>query len=159
MRQGETYQQDQARASRVTLTVTDDTGEQQTLSYKGVAGEAHSGVLRIQSFGFNFHAPAGSEAVVLSLGNRDMPVVLGGESPAHKPTGIPEGGGRIYDTSGSYVDFDAAGNIVVVSSTSVTIRAANITLDGNLTVNGDITHNGNMTTSGTHVDSIGGHDA
>ena len=39
MSQGETYQQDQSRASRVTLTGTDDSGDQQLLNYKGVSGE------------------------------------------------------------------------------------------------------------------------
>ena len=129
MSQGETYQQDQSRASRVTLTGTDDSGDQQLLNYKGVSGEEHSGVMRIQYFGWSSHAPAGSEAVVLALGNRDMLVAIGAESPSHKPTGLPEGGTRLYDASGSYVDMDNAGNITVNCSGTLKIKAATVIIE------------------------------
>lgn len=124
-------------ASRVILNKTDDGGTQQLVDYDGVAGEQHTGVLRVQYFGFAGHAPAGSEGVMLTLGNRDMPVVLGAEHPDHKPKDIPEGAAKFYDASGTYVYLDNQGNVFVKGAKSLTIEMGeNVTLNcQNMTIN------------------------
>lgn len=145
----------QARAHRVTLTKTNDDGEQQTLDYDGLAGEKHTGVVRVQYFGLSSHAPAGSEGMVLTMSDRDTAMILGIESPSHRPTGMPEGGTRIYDTNGSYVDLDAAGTIKAVSATAITIETETINLKAS-TMNvevGTTNWTGDINQTGSHTDT------
>jgi phage baseplate assembly protein V len=153
-------------AHRVFMSKVDDSGDQQLIDYRGLYGEEHTKVLRVMPHGLSSHPPADSEAVMLGLGTRDMPVVVGGESPKHRPRDLPAGATRLYDTEGSFVYLDAGGNlhakvnksatieagetVVVKSATSVTVTSAKIVLDGAVEIKGDITHTGNLTSSGVH---------
>lgn len=149
----------QNSAHRVILSSTKDSGDQQLLSYKGLHGEEHTDVVRLQYFGLSTHAPAGSQGVVVAMGDRDMPVVVGVESPKHRPTNLPEGGSRLYDSNGSYVDLDAAGNITAVSAASITIKTPKLKIEADIEIIGNITQTGNFTQSGVHVDDNGPHTA
>ncbi|WP_296201456.1 phage baseplate assembly protein [uncultured Hyphomicrobium sp.] len=140
-------------AHRVIITKTKDDGDQQKLSYKGLHGEEHTDVVRVQHFGLSTHVPVDSEAVVLALGDRDMPVVLGAESPKHRPTDLPEGATMLYDQNGSKVYLDAGGGVNVECSGTLTLKAGTIKIIGN------IEHEGDNTQSGVHTDSIGTHAA
>jgi phage gp45-like len=70
--------------------------------------------VKVQQYGFSFHAPPGAEGVVINMnGSRDNPMVIGVEMPDQRPTGMPEGGVRVYDGSGSYVDFNNGGTVTI----------------------------------------------
>lgn len=152
---------------RVIWDKTKDDGDQQLISYKGLAGEQHTEVLRVMPHGLSSHSPAGSEGVVIGMASRDMPVVVGGESPKHRPRDLPEGATRLYDSADGFVYLDAGGNLhakvtkgaTIEAGEAVTVKAATVTIEGDVVIKGNITHTGNMTTSGIHTDSSGPHTA
>jgi phage baseplate assembly protein V len=159
-------------AHRVIINKVDDKGDQQLVDYKGLAGEEHTEVLRIQPFGLSTNPPPGSEGLVVGLASRDMPVVLGAEHPDHRPKDLKPGATRIYDKSGAHVDLDSEGKITVKNGkATVTIdKEGNLsaegvsfkfkgpfTIEGEMTFKGNINHTGDMVTSGTHTDGVGKH--
>lgn len=93
---------------RVQLEKTDDSGKQQKMQHAGrkgekVGGKKH-GAVRLQSYGVSEHPPAGSQGMAVALnGNMDQPLILGVEHPDHRPTGLAEGEGKIYDMWGNYL--------------------------------------------------------
>ena len=148
---GEQDHENRGRLSRVIITKVDDSGNQQLIDYDGVKDEQHTNVVRLQAFGYSNNPPAGAEGVVLALNSRDAPMLIGIEHPDHKPKGLPSGGSRLYDSKGSYVDLDAAGNISHVSATSISITTATLKIKANVEITGDIKHTGKMTSSGDHT--------
>jgi phage baseplate assembly protein V len=151
---------------RVTLGKTDDSGDQQLIDYKGLEGEEHTEVLRVMPHGLASHAPANSEGIILGLGTRDMPIALGMESPKHRPKNLPEGATKLYDTDGSFVYLDAAGNLfaevkkgaTVKAGEAATVEAPTITLKGNVKIEGTLDVTGAVTT-GSSITSAGAHVA
>ena len=144
---------------RVILTKVDDKGDQQLVNYKGLEGEEHTEVLRIQPFGFSSVPPKDSEALVASLGTRDMPVVLGAEHPDHRPKNLKDGAFRNYDKSGAYVESDGEGNMTMKNAKgtfkmdkdgNITAEGKSLTFKGPITIEGDIDHKGNLTSTGNH---------
>lgn len=153
---------------RVRLTKTHDDGDQQRVDYEALSGEKPTEVLRAMPHGLASHAPDESEGIVLAGGGtRDLPVVIGSESPKHRPRDLPQGATKLYDSADGFVYLDAGGNLNasvtkganITAGEAVTVKAPTVTIEGNLVVKGDITHTGNMTTSGVHTDSTGPHSA
>ena len=113
-----------ANASRVSISSTNDAGTEQYHSVAGLPGEAFTKVMSARQHGFSSHPPVGSHGIMVAMqGRRDLVVVLGGESPSHRPTGLAEGATEVYDTAGSNMHLDAAGNIVVTATDTITITA------------------------------------
>ena len=144
---------------RVILTKVDDKGDQQLVNYKGLEGEEHTEVLRIQPFGFSSVPPKDSEALVASLGTRDMPVVLGAEHPDHRPKDLKDGAFRAYDKSGAYMESDGEGNMMMKNSKgtfkldkdgNIAVEGKNLKLKGAIEIEGDINHKGSLTSTGEH---------
>lgn len=121
---------------RVEVVGTDDAGEMQTLTVKGVAGEELTGVHRIQYFGDTGHVPKGSHGLALDLyGDRKRVVLLGTESAPHRPTGLEEGDRRIYDMHGNVISLVKAG-MRIVAPVSLTIVSPEIVLEGEVHLGG-----------------------
>lgn len=147
-----------ASLSRAELIETDDSGPQQLVRAYGHDGETFGGrhkALRAGFHGDAYHAPPGSEGVVLSLhGEREQHVLLGFEHPDKRVRNLPVGAKAIYDANGNVmrllgdsVPFDfgnrpwtvTCGTLTVtaqtkitlqVGDTSVTIQAGRVDLGG-----------------------------
>lgn len=153
-------------AHRVFWDRTDDTGDQQLVDYAGLHDEQHTRVLRIMPHGLASHSPPESEGVVLALGTRDMPVLLGGESPKHRPRNLPVGATKLYDAADGFVYLDADGNLhakvtkgaTIESGEAVTVKTKKLTLDApEIIIKGDIEMVGGFVQAGIHRDSNGLH--
>ncbi len=93
-----------AMLRRATILEVDDAGTQQRVRLRGLKGEEFSAVYRAQPHGLSSVPQAGAEAVLLALGGRsDRVVMLGGESGALRPTGLPPGATALYGAQGELV--------------------------------------------------------
>jgi phage baseplate assembly protein V len=158
-------------AHRILITKVNDAGDQQLLDIDGLSGEQTTEVLRAMPHGLASNPPPESEAIVFGLAHRDMPVVLGGESPKHRPRNLPVGAVMLYDTNDGRVYLDASGNLfadvkkkaTVTAGEEAVVKAPKIKLDGNveitgtLKVAGDVETGADMRTAGVHTDRAGGH--
>lgn len=147
------YHDKQNMAQRVILSGIDDGDTYQKANISGVPGVQFSEVHRVQPFGLSANPPAGSHGVLVNMTGMG-PLLFGTEHKDFRPTGLPSGGTRLYDNNGSYVDLDAAGNIVAVCSTQATIRAPNIRLEGAVHITGNVTTDGSITSAGAHTASV-----
>lgn len=118
---------------RVSLVDLDDSGPQQHMRLKGVAGEELKKIVRVQPYGFTSNPPAGAEGLLVSLGGRsDRAMVIGVEHPGKRPTGLGDGAAAIYGPDGSIlkmvtqsVTLDAGGkDVVITNAKTVTVKAA-----------------------------------
>jgi phage gp45-like len=115
------HDQVRGNGSRVQILTTADGGTEQYHEITGMAGEHFQKVLAVRQHGFSSHPPNGSHAIAVALnGRRDLCVLLGGES-AGRPVDLAEGASEVYDTAGSHMLMDAAGNITVTAPISITL--------------------------------------
>lgn len=121
-------------ARRVTVIEVDDSGPQQKLRVRGLAGEELKEVVRVQAYGLSNNPEPGSEGVLLALGGRsDRAMLLGVENPNKRQTNLPPGGTALYGPNGQVlkyvgndVTWDASGNMTITCAGTLTIRAAAI---------------------------------
>jgi phage baseplate assembly protein V len=112
----------QLMVSRAVVNLIKDTGKIQRVQVTMLADETADDVEHFQPFGFTSHPPAGSEAIVLSVGgNRDHPVAVVISERATRfrgPTdaGLAAGESAIYSSIGTRVHVKADGSIAVVPS-------------------------------------------
>lgn len=85
-------------AFRFDFLGVDDANEQQQVRGNGHSGEELTKVHRVQSFGHYSNPPDGSHGIGLPLGEeRELTVVLGGESAQHRPRNVPRGVSAFYN--------------------------------------------------------------
>lgn len=85
-------------AFRFDFLGVDDANEQQQVRGNGHSGEELTKVHRVQSHGLYSNPPEGSHGVGLPLGEeRELTVVLGGESAQHRPRNMPRGTTALYN--------------------------------------------------------------
>lgn len=136
---------------RVEVVEVDDTGTQQLITAKGLAGEQFKTAYRAQMHGSSGVPPAGSEGYVLfSQGRPDQAFLLGVEHKDHRPRGMAAGDKVIYD---------AHGNIVSLVQGEIRIKCPKIVFECNLEITGNITQTGDFAQDGVHTDSNGPHTA
>lgn len=143
---------------RVILKKVNDDGDQQLVDYHGLEDESHTEVLRVMPHGLASHPPDDSEAVVVGLGTRDMPVVVGAESPKHRPRKLPKGATKLYDADEGFIYLDAQGNLhgsvkkkaFIEAGEEVHVKGKTITIEGDVIVKGNITQQGSITSTGVH---------
>ncbi|WP_164919712.1 phage baseplate assembly protein domain-containing protein [Hansschlegelia zhihuaiae] len=150
------------RLFRVALDETDDSGDQQTATLLGPAGETLKQVHRVQPFGFHSSPPKGSHGVGLQFGGgpdggRLLAAALGLESPAHRPKDRPVGSTIIYDMHGNAVSLVQA-ELRIVGVSRAVIAAPVIVLEGTVHLGGEggqqVHRKGDMDSDGdTAVDS------
>lgn len=122
-------------------------GGQQFVSGRGSKSDAWTEIHRIEPHGFASHPIKGGKGLLLPMpGNPDMAYVLGGESPAHRPAGLPIGGTAIYDSTG---------NIISLVGSKVRLVAPLFEFVGDITINGSIDMTGGIVAGGSIVDGDG----
>ncbi len=121
----EVLRQEGGHAFRAELGSLDDTGDIQTVTATGYAGEELGQVLRVQQHGFASSAPVGSHGVVLPLrGQRILAAAFGLEHQGYRQKNLPTGASALYDTSGNVVRcFTTAGIQVTAATGDVAIAA------------------------------------
>jgi len=87
---------------RTELTGVDDTGEMQTGSGYGYAGEEVDKVQIVRQHGLASHAPKGSHGIgIAGSGERSLVAFLGLEHQDHRPRDLKEGNTTLYDAKGN----------------------------------------------------------
>jgi phage gp45-like len=125
--------------TRATLVEVNDSGTQQTLRLRGMAGESFSDVYRLQPHGFSSVPPAGAEGILLRMGETERMLALGFEGKAIRPKG------NAAETSSVY------GKKIVIEGEEIEIK-------GNVRITGDIlTSNGkDISDQHTHTGVVPG---
>lgn len=89
-------------AGRALLNIIDDSGGLQVVQLSALAGETREKVSRFQNFGFTSNPPAGSEAIILSLGGqRESMVVIATESRDARFKNLAAGESAQYSADGA----------------------------------------------------------
>ncbi len=89
-------------AFRFDFLGVDDANEQQQVRGNGHSGEELTKVHRVQSHGLFSSPPVGSHGVGLPLGEeRELTVIIGGESAQHRPRNMPAGSTALYNADGT----------------------------------------------------------
>jgi len=89
---------------RAELGAIDDTGEIQTITAPGLAGEELAKVMRVQPHGFASSPPPGSHGLIVPLGGeRILGAALGFEHQDHRQKNLPGGTSVLYDDKGNVV--------------------------------------------------------
>lgn len=124
--------------ARFILEKTDDSQPQQGLTGTGRYKEKFGGqvpIPRFGSYGFHYHAPAGSHGYVnMPGGNPDLAHVISLEHPDHRPTGTTEGESMQYAMWGQKVYCKADGSVLIKCSGSayILIKGDDIMFVGNV---------------------------
>lgn len=119
-----------ALVSRGVASRVDDKTLLQELQVRLLAGEVRGRVERFQEFGFSSVPPAGSEAVVLSVGaTRDHAVALGVEHRASRPKGLAEGDVQVYSGGLDFIRLTAEDHQLRTVSELVRVQAEDVEVD------------------------------
>lgn len=125
------------------LDEVDDADVHQRGTYRGMAGERYTRVMRLQPHGFSSVPPVGSRGVMLAGGaHRDVAMVLGMEHGDHRPRNQP---------AGSTVLYDHAGGILSIVDKNFRIVCADFTVEatGTITFKGTSVFDGEVALGGT----------
>lgn len=87
-------------ASRGRIKSVDDSGDSQSVTVDGFAGETFTKVLRAQPHGYSSNPPEGSVGYFLRLGSSDRLVALGYETRG-RPRDLPSGVPALYNADGT----------------------------------------------------------
>lgn len=142
-------------ASRARLTRVDDSGLSQQVQITVLAGERLDQVVRLQNFGLSANPPAGSTALLVSIGGSRTHCVVLGADHASRPRDLLSGESQQYNEWGDYVYLQESGETLVKGRSKVICDAplthalGDVEIDGNLLVHGDITGLGNIEIAGT----------
>lgn len=117
---------------RVKLIATKDGDKQQKVEAEGREGEqlggGKHGMHRAQGYPLSSHLPAGSIGLVLMMGgNPDQSVMIGGEHPEHRPTGLAEGEWKLHDIWGKSLHATENGWVLQVGP--LTIQATQLIIE------------------------------
>jgi phage baseplate assembly protein V len=127
-------------ATKVIVAQVDDSQPLQLLQLTGLGDERIPNAQRIQQFGSRGNPPAGSIGIRICLGGAgSFPVVVSVEHPGSVPDGaLPDGGYEIYDSSGTYLRFNADGTWYLKAATSGTVDCPDVQFTGNANVRGNL---------------------
>ncbi len=130
-----------ALASRALIARADDGGKLQTVQVTALAGERLDDVQRLQYFGHSAVPPPGSTCLLISIaGSRTHCLVIGGEHDS-RPRDLDVGESQVYNSHGDHVWLKATGEIVIHSSSLVTINSPHTHVTGTMTVDGALLSN------------------
>lgn len=137
---------------RAELGSLDDTGELQTITAPGFAGEEVKNVHRVQPHGFASSPPVGSHGLVFPLGGeRILAAAFGFEHQDYRQKNLPTGASALYDSSGNVIRCYTTKGVQVNAATGdIAIAAAT----GNVSVkpkDGGFLYLGGNGTDGTYA--------
>jgi phage gp45-like len=102
------------QVTRAEFVTTNDGAGEQTVDVFGMAGEKFTKVYRPQTHGLAGHAPAKSNGILIALGGeRSKAMLIGGETPGKRPTGIAEGNTVLYDAHGNVIYLKGADGLQI----------------------------------------------
>lgn len=140
--------------ARGRLTSLDDANGMQFGQVTLLRDEAKATVERFQQYGFSAVAPPGSEAVVLFVGgSRDHGIIAAIENRASRIRGQATGEVSLYTDEGDFIALKRGQTIelgtdtlliraaveIIIETPKLTIRAAEIAIEGNVTLSGNLT--------------------
>ncbi|HVB67988.1 MAG TPA: phage baseplate assembly protein [Acetobacteraceae bacterium] len=118
------------------LNLVTDTAGVQTAQVQLSPNDIRDNVPVAYHFGFSAAPPAGSNAVVVSLGGEaTTTIVIATGNAGSRPKNLTAGQVAVYDASGSILTLTGDGNATLKLSNA----SGTLALTGNLTVTGDIT--------------------
>lgn len=124
---------------RAVISAVNDAQNIQETQLKGLSGEALDRVQRFQHFGFSSNPPAGSEAIIVSLGgNRENSVVIATENRNVRFKNLASGETAIYTDDGTYIVLKKAGQVEVKAATKLTVDVPNSEFTGNVDIKGTL---------------------
>ncbi len=110
---------------RAELGSLDDTGDLQTITAPGFAGEEVKNVHRVQPHGFASSPPIGSHGLVFPLGGeRILAAALGFEHQDYRQKNLPSGTSVLYDAHGNVIRAYGSAGIQVNAATGDVLIAA-----------------------------------
>jgi phage baseplate assembly protein V len=118
----------------VSLTY-DNTGIQRT-QVKTLDGDVYE-LPRYQQYGLTANPQNDSEAVVL-MTDESNGIVIAIDDRRYRLTGLAKGEVALYDDLGSKVHLQRDGNILVQTSTKITLDVPDVHVTGNITADGEI---------------------
>jgi phage baseplate assembly protein V len=105
------------------INSTDDSGSIQTLNASFLAGEDKDGVEKIGHYGLAYHAPKGSDAIMVSIaGARENGIVIATEHREYRFKDLGEGEVALYSDNGDYIHLKQ-GNVIDVKTKTLNIDA------------------------------------
>lgn len=134
---------------RAVINLVNDAGDLQLIQVSRLADETADGLERFGEYGLTSNPPAGSEAIVASMGGvRSHGIVIAVENRQWRFKGLPAGGVAMYDDQGQVFKMTTAGTelittlpITVHSTASVAINAPDVTVTADTaTVDADTVH-------------------
>ena len=139
-----------AIANRTSITRVADAGLSQQVQVTVLAGERLSDVVRLQNFGLTANPPAGSTALLISMGGSRTHCVVIGADHESRPRDLQPGESQLYNQWGDCVYLQENGETLVkgrskvISDSPLTHVLGNAEIDGDLLVHGNATFNGNV---------------
>lgn len=137
-----------ALAARASLTRVDDSGLSQQVQITVLAGERLDQVVRLQNFGLSANPPAGSTALLISLGGSRTHCVVLGADHASRPRDLLSGESQQYNQWGDCVYLRESGETLVKSRTKVLLDAPLTETTGDMKVGGNFEVVGTSTLTG-----------
>ncbi|ROH88669.1 phage baseplate assembly protein V [Stagnimonas aquatica] len=144
-----------ALAARTTVARAADAGASQRVQITVLAGERLDDVVRVQNFGLSANPPAGSTALLISIGGSRTHCVVIGADHESRPRDLAPGESQHYNQWGDCVYLQENGEALIKARAKVICDAplthvlGDAEIDGNLLVRGDITGLGNIAVAGT----------
>ncbi|WP_421793400.1 phage baseplate assembly protein V [Hydrocarboniphaga effusa] len=146
-----------AMASRCTITRVDDGGVAQIVQVTALATDRIPESARVQMFGMSAHPPAGSTALLISIGGSRTHCVVIGADHESRPRDLLPGESQLYNQFGDFVylrengesHIKARSKVVVEAPEAHVIASAKITLQTPLVeATNDLTVGGNFSVAG-----------
>jgi len=120
---------------RAVLMAIDDSKKIQEAQISALAGEDLAGVQRFQEFGFTSNPPAGTEAVIVSLGgSRNNCVVIATDNRNVRMKNLASGETAIYTDDGTYIILKKAGEVEIKSAVKLTVDVPESTFKGRVII-------------------------
>ena len=137
-----------ALAARATVTRVADSAASQRVQITVLAGERLDDVVRVQNFGLSAHPPAGSTALLISIGGSRTHCVVIGADHESRPRDLAPGESQHYNTWGDCVWLRESGETLIQSRTKVLVDAPLTETTGDLRVAGNFEVVGTSTLTG-----------
>lgn len=109
--------------ARASITRVVDGGLSQQVQITVLAGERLDQVVRLQNFGLTANPPAGSTALLLSMGGSRTHCVVIGADHASRPRDLAPGEAQLYNQWGDFVHLRESGETLVKARSKIVCEA------------------------------------
>lgn len=124
---------------RAIIKAVNDGKPIQEVQISALAGESLDRIQRMQEFGFTSNPPAGTDAIMVSLGgNRENSVIIATDNRQLRIKNLASGETAVYTDDGTFIHLKKAGNIRVKAATKVLVETALAEFTGNVKILGNL---------------------